>query len=223
MPWASAITCVADRKDYPASESGNYDGYFYTTVLHSDFDPEWPITTDWPSVVRGLRGSFGLSQAAFATMCGIGRATVERWEAGRMVPFGGDTLTLLTQVGPRLESAIQAGQALNLAAAVVLPHLTRPTAEYQGRDLVAFLNDGKHDHRYLGRGLLNALVASRILVPLHFEDDELDDSYFPLAARLRDPVGLPEWAPGLIDDLLAARESDRALVLELAARLGRGN
>jgi transcriptional regulator with XRE-family HTH domain len=222
MHWSVAVHADGAAQREYESHPQTYDAYFYTTVYHSDFDPEWPVSTDWSAVVRGLRGSFDASQAAFAEMCQLGRATIERWERGQMVPFRGDPLKLLTIVRPHLVTPVQAGQALNLAAAVVLPHLRKPTAEYAGRDLVAFLAAGKHDHRYLGPGLLKALVTARILIPLQVEDDELDDTYFPLAARLRDDSTLPSWAPGLIDDVMSVDESDREMLLGLARRIARG-
>jgi len=40
------------------------------------FDPDWPIVTDWPAVIRGLRGSLHSSQPEFAELFGLGRATV---------------------------------------------------------------------------------------------------------------------------------------------------
>lgn len=222
MPWSTAVHATAERVDRLSLPPDGLESYFYTTVYHSDFDPEWPISTDWPAVIRGLRGALGATQARFAEMCDIGRATVERWETGRMVPFGGNALKLLTLVSRHLITPVQAGQALNLAAAVVLPHLTRPTAEYAGLDLIAFLKSGKHDHTYLGPGLLSALVQARILLRVDIESDELEDTYFPLAARLRDDSALPEWAPRLIDDLLGVSDTDRKLVLDLATRLTRG-
>lgn len=204
-----------------AADPGTIDSYFFTTVYHSDFDPEWPIATDWPAVLRGLRGSFHMSQARFAEAFGLGRATVERWEAGKAVPFKGDALQLLTLIRSHLNTPIQAGQALNLAAAVVMPRLTKPTAEYVGRELLAVLALGKHDHAYLGPGLLDALVTARVLVPLQYADEPMDDTYRPLAARLRDQRSLPDWAGHLIDDLLTMAPGDRQLVTDLVDRLSR--
>jgi transcriptional regulator with XRE-family HTH domain len=204
-----------------AADPGTIDSYYFTTVYHSDFDPEWPIATDWQAVIRGLRGSFHMSQARFAETFGLGRATVERWETGRAVPFGGDALQLLTLIRSHLVTPIQAGQALNLAAAVVMPRLTKPTAEYVGRELLAVLTVGKHDHAYLGPGLLDALVTARVLIPLHYADEPMDDTYFPLAARLQSQKPLPGWAPQLIEDLLTMAPKDRELVTDLVARLAR--
>ncbi|UUW88652.1 helix-turn-helix domain-containing protein [Pimelobacter simplex] len=162
-----------------------------------------------------------MSQARFAEAFGLGRATVERWEAGKAVPFKGDALQLLTLIRSHLNTPIQAGQALNLAAAVVMPRLTKPTAEYVGRELLAVLALGKHDHAYLGPGLLDALVTARVLVPLQYADEPMDDTYRPLAARLRDQRSLPDWAGHLIDDLLTMAPGDRQLVTDLVDRLSR--
>ncbi|TQJ51839.1 hypothetical protein FBY26_3577 [Phycicoccus sp. SLBN-51] len=226
MPWSVASQLSArfdhERVTHPeafACDPQTFVGFFYTTVYHSDFDPDWPISTDWAAVMRGLRGSFGASQAEFAQSCEIGRATVERWEAAKTIPFRGDALQILSLIRPMLRTDLQAGQALNLAAAAVLPNLTRPTAEYSGADLAGFLRSGKHDHTYLAVGLLNALVSARILVPIHFADDALDDTYFPLAARLQKDSSLPGWASELIDNMRALRADDRRLVLSLAKRL----
>jgi transcriptional regulator with XRE-family HTH domain len=227
-PWSvathSAFRDDHERNEHPATfaaDPGTIDSYFLTTVYHSDFDPEWPIATDWPAVLRGLRGSMHMSQVSFAETFGLGRATVERWEAGKSVPFKGDARQLLTLVRSHLATPIQAGQALNIAAAIVLPRLTKPTAEYVGRELLASLTVGKHDHAYLGPGLLDALVTARVLVPLHYADEPMDDTYFPLAARLRDSTNLPDWASPLIEDLLALTREDRELVTALVGRLGR--
>jgi hypothetical protein len=102
-----------------------------------------------------------------------------------------------------------------------MPRLTKPTAEYVGRELLASLKVGKHDHAYLGPGLLDALVTARLLVPLHYADDPMDDTFFPLAARLQNQRSLPDWASQLIEDLLTMAREDRELVTDLVARLGR--
>lgn len=227
-PWSvashSAFRDDQERKTHPATfaaDPGTIDSYFFTTVYHSDFDPEWPIATDWPAVLRGLRGSFHMSQVDFAWNLGIGRATVERWESGKAVPFKGDALQLLTLIRPHMATPVQAGQALNIAAAAVVPRLTKPTAEYTGRDLLAPLKGDKHDHAYLGPGLLGALVTARVLVPLQYADEPLNDTYFPLAARLQNPGVLPDWASRLIESVSAMNPEDRELVTDLVARLKR--
>lgn len=196
-----------------------FGSFFYVATYHTNFDPDWPIVTDWPAVVRGLRGSLHVSQLDFADLCGLGRATVERWEAKRAVPFGGNALQLLTLVRDQLKTPVQAGQALNLAAAAVLPHITRPTAQYLGEEITSWLRLGKHDHSDLGRPLLQALVSARILVPIDPGDDELEDLYLPLPGRLRPPTEQPDWATGLIADLQRVSTSDRQLVVDLAHRL----
>jgi transcriptional regulator with XRE-family HTH domain len=225
-PWSIASLLSSrfdhERATHPeayTADPGTYDAFFYTTVYHSDFDPEWPITTDWPTVIRGLRGSFNVSQHDFAHMCKVGKASVERWETGRTIPLRGDALQLLSLIRPVLQTPLQAGQALNLAAAAVLPHLTKPTAEYMGTDLLKLLRSGKNDHSYLGAALISALVNARILVPLNFDDDALNDTYFPLAARRRVDHQSPDWASGLIDGMSALGSADRDLVLALVRRL----
>lgn len=221
-PWSTAIQLFNGRDGTHGRPGDRYDSYFFTTVNHSDFDPDWPIATDWPAVIRGLRGSLRLTQADFAHACDLGRATVERWESGRTTPFAGNALELLTLVRRRLETPVQAGQALNLAASVVLPHITRPTAEYSGSQIAGLLKTGKHDHTDLGPALLAALTSARILVATEPGGDELEDTYFPLAARLRGLAPLPEWAQGLIENLQHVSESDRALVIGMAQRFARG-
>ncbi|KAA1397783.1 helix-turn-helix domain-containing protein [Aeromicrobium ginsengisoli] len=216
-PW-SVLSHVANHE---ASLSPDPDegSFFFAAIYHTDFDPEWPIPTDWPAVVRGLRGSMGVSQAEFAEVCRLGRATVERWESGRSVPFRGDALTLLTLVRPNLKSPIQRGQALNLAAAAVLPQLARPTAEYLGTHVAGLLRSREHDHSDLGPGLLSALVESRILVTLDPSGNELEDSYIPLAYHRQASSDVPEWAPGLIRDVESLSSNDRRTVISLVKRL----
>jgi transcriptional regulator with XRE-family HTH domain len=200
--------------------SDKFDSYFTLTVIHSDFDPDWPITTDWPAVTRGIRGSLSLTQADFADLLGLGRATVERWESGRTVPFRGDGLQLLTMLRPHLQTPLQAGQALNVAASVVLPRITKPTAEYTGQYIANLLKSGKQDHSDLGAALLNAMETSRILVAIDPTGDELENTYFPLAARLRPQSDLPPWAVELVAILEQGTVADRRLVLDLVKRLG---
>lgn len=201
-----------------------FGSFYFTTIHHTDFDPDWPILTDWRAVVRGLRGTLHLSQQGFADLCGLGRATVERWETNRAVPFGGNALQLLTIVRPSLTTPVQAGQALNLAAAAVLPHLTRPTARYLGQEIASWLRRDKHDHRDLTHALLEALVTARILVPVGLDDDELEKRlYLPLPGQLRRPVDQPSWADGLVSDLQEATDDDRQLVIDLAHRFATGH
>lgn len=218
-PWDRASQIHNPRDGSRGRHSDSYPGWFVLTVNHADFDPEWPITTDWPTVVRGIRRALGRSQADFAQLLDVGRATVERWETGRTIPFRGQALQLLTLVRPQLTTELQAGQALNLAAAVVLPHVTRPTAEYTGAFIAGLLKEGRHDHTDLAPALLNALTDARILVAIDPGGDELKDTYFPLAARLVNPSGLPGWALKLVDLLEGAADDDRALVIALAHRL----
>jgi transcriptional regulator with XRE-family HTH domain len=217
----SARTIHLSGRGPGGSSASRFESFFITVVLFTDFDPVWPIKTNWPYAIRGLRGSMRKSQIEFAELCGLGKATVERWEAGKTLPFRGDALQLLTLVRPHLHDPVQAGQTLNLAAAAVLPHITRPTAEYTGAHIVRLLSSGKHDHTDLARPLITALVDSRILVPIDPGGDELADTYFPLAGRLHQHNDLPPWAHQLIDDLAAASDSDRAFVLDLAKRLSR--
>jgi hypothetical protein len=146
----------------------------------------------------------------------------ERWETKRAMPFRGNAIQLLTLVRDHLETPVQAGQALNLAAAAVLPHITRPTAQYLGQDITSWLKTGKHDHSDLGRAVLQALVHARILVPIDSNGDELEDTYFPLAGRLRQPTEQPDWAHGLLCDLQHVSAGDRQLVIDLAHRFATG-
>jgi transcriptional regulator with XRE-family HTH domain len=206
--------------DLPSgSFGGRLGSFFYTTVRHTEFAPEWPITPDWAAVVRGLRGSLHLSQAQFATVCGLGRATVERWESRRTVPFRGDALQLLTLVKPHLDNPVQAGQALNAAAAVVLPKLTRPTARYTGRQLVALLKRANHDHTDLGRGLIGALLEAQILVAIEADGDELENTYLLLAGQVRADMAQPPWLVEMINDVQQLPNADRQLVASIARRL----
>lgn len=215
MKWSIASNFVGDESgDSPPP----FPFYFITTVYFSDFTPAWPIATSWPYAIRGLRGSMSLSQSAFAEICQLGKATVERWESGRAVPFRGDALQLLTLVRPHLVGDIQAGQALNLAAAAVLPKLTRPTAEYAGSMMRECLKVGKHDHRDLIHALLTALTTARILVPTDRSADSLEDTYLPLVGRLHHD-DLPVWAAELVDVAASVSEADRALLMRLARRL----
>lgn len=222
-PWAIVAQLLNDRDGRNGQPHDGYGTYFFATIFHTDFAPDWPIASDWPAVIRGLRGSFGLTQAEFADLCGLGRATVERWEADKMTPFRGNALELLTLVRPHLRTPLQAGQALNLAAAAVLPHLTRPTSEYTGRDVVAPLRSGTHNHLDLGPALLNALETARILIVVEPGTDELDTVYFPLAGHLRDNSSLPAWAGSIVDDLARLSTADRKLVAILASRLAKGS
>ncbi|MCR1785922.1 helix-turn-helix domain-containing protein [Nocardioides carbamazepini] len=199
--------------------SDAFESYFYATVFHTDFAPEWPIATDWPAVVRGLRGSFALAQTDFAELCGLGRATIERWESGKVTPFRGDALQVLSLVRPHLCTPVQAGQALNLAAGAVLPHLTRPTSEYLGADVVAPLCRDGHNHSDLGPAVLSALESARILVVLDPGSDELDTTYFPLVNRPAADGHDLQWAQGILKDLAKLSNADRQLVARLARRL----
>lgn len=219
LSWSQAALLHNRRDGRCGLPSDKFDSYFTLTVIHSDFDPDWPITTDWPAVTRGIRGSLSLTQADFAELLGLGRATVERWESGRTLPFRGDGLQLLTMLRPHLHTPLQAGQALNLAASVVLPRITKPTAEYTGQYIANLLKAGKHDHSDLGAALVNAMGTSRILVAIDPTGDELENNYFPLAARLRPQGDLPPWAAELVRALELATDGDRKLVLDLAKRL----
>jgi len=219
MRWASAIHLSG--RGPGGSPAGQFESFFITVVLFTEFDPVWPIKTNWPYAIRGLRGSMRKSQIEFAEMCGLGKATVERWEVGKTLPFRGNALQLLTLVRPHLHDPIQAGQTLNLAAAAVLPNITRPTAEYTGASIASLLASGKDDHRDLARPLITALVDSRILVPIDPSEDQLAATYFPLAGRLHQHSDVPSWAHQLIVDLATACASDRSFVLDLARRLSR--
>jgi hypothetical protein len=115
---------------------------------------------------------------------------------------------------------VQAGQLLNLAAAGVLPRLTRPTAEYSGIEIASWLRSGNDDHTDLADPLLQALVAARIIIPIAASGNgALGDTYFPLAGRFRDPAPLPGWAGALITDVESLTQQDRGLVQTLARRL----
>lgn len=220
MSWNQASEMHNPKDGRRGKASDVFGSYFSLTVIHTDFDPDWPITVEWPAVIRGLRGAFGVTQVNFADLLEVGSATVERWESGITVPFRGNGLELLTRLRPHLQTPLQAGQALNVAAAVVLPHITRPTAEYAGHYIAKLLTSGEHDHSDLGPALLSAMEVSRILVAIDPTGDELENTYFPLAARLHPRADLPAWAVELVETLERTTEGDRKLVLDLARRLG---
>jgi DNA-binding XRE family transcriptional regulator len=194
------------------------DSFVYATVPHTEFDPDWPIKPDWPYIVRGLRRALEASQVAFADLCSVSRPTVERWEAGSKVPHRGDALQLLKSVKRHLRTPIQAGQALNLAAAVVLPRLTRPTARYTGRQLVGMLKNQTGDHTDLGRSLLTALLSANILLAIDPSGDDLEDTFVLLAGQASVEVDQPPWLAELAQILRNASDSDRQLVLAIARR-----
>lgn len=203
----------------PTDWTAPFGSFFYRVRYHTDFDPEWPISIDWPAVIKGVRNSLHVSQAAFAQMCQIGRATVERWEKGTMLPFKGNAHQLLDLVRGHIVTPVQAGQVLNIAAAAVLPRLTRPTAEYKGREIANWLRSDRSDHSDLAYGLLGALTHARILIAIEGEDETLEDTYFPLAGRLHQPTEQPEWVARLLRDLGGLSPGDRRLVLAMTRRL----
>lgn len=195
--------------------------FFFTSIAHTTFDPEWPIEPNWPAMVRGVRSSLGLSQAAFAERCGFGRASVERWETGQSAPLHGNALQLLSAIRPHLSGPLQAGQALNFAAAAVLPQLAQPTARYTGAQIKQMLRAGADDHTDLALNLLAALVDSHILVVVETGRDELDSLYIPLAGRLASEAHTPGWLPELREHAEVMTAKDRGLLLSLARRLAR--
>ncbi len=219
--WTSTAFLTAS---FPEGKGENpSDGLVYfKTAHHTEFAPEWPVATDWPLVIRSLRSSLGMTQASFAAAAEIGTATVERWETGRSVPFGGDALQLLSLAAPLVDEPVQRGQLLNVAAAAVLPRITRPTATYKGTEIVNWLRSGKHDHRSLGDALLHTLREARILVPVEETGNELvDDEYFPLAGNLRGAAEEPAWLPEFIRLGSRLETSDRQVIVHLMRRLGR--
>lgn len=53
------------------------------------------ISSLTPDEIRGIRESFGLSQAAFEAALGLGPKTVVRWETGKVTPSRASTLLLV--------------------------------------------------------------------------------------------------------------------------------
>ena len=51
LAWSQASIMYNARDGQHGLPTDKFGGYFYLTVNHSDFDPEWPISTDWPAVV----------------------------------------------------------------------------------------------------------------------------------------------------------------------------
>lgn len=103
-----------------------------------------------------------------------------------------------------------------------MPQITKPTAQYTGHYIDAILKSGTHDHTDLSRALLTAFVDARILVAIEPGGDELEDTYFPLAGRLRKDSNVPAWTYDLIQYLTKVSDSDRQIVTDLARRLAHG-
>lgn len=201
----------------PASALAQFE---ISTIDHTSFAAEWPITPDSSAIVAGFRRSVGLTQAAFAQAISVSRVSVERWESGKIRPFRGDSLELLTALRPLATSPLSAGQLLNAAAAVVLPVLKRPTATYSGAFISDLLSSGRRRHSDLAPALLTALIDSKILAPVADQNEgDLDAEYIALAGVVA--VGRTEHSDS--EDVLRVARSlsahDRRLWIELGERL----
>lgn len=47
-----------------------------------------PVPCYRAEYIKSIRGKIGLSQAAFSSVLGVSKKTVEAWEAGRCIPQG---------------------------------------------------------------------------------------------------------------------------------------
>jgi transcriptional regulator with XRE-family HTH domain len=195
------------------------DWFEIWTWQHSQLHLEWPIKPHLPTVLRGLRRSVGLSQAGFANALHVARVTVERWEAGTVRPFRGDLHTLLALVKPLARDQRSRGQLLGLAAAVVCPTLTRPTAIYTARQLASPLRSAWHDHRDLAPALVYALTCAEVIVALDEADESSDAQYLPVVgAGAVDRHSAP-WEHRVVGVAARLSDRDRDLWVELGARL----
>lgn len=212
---------VTVRFQNPSDVDGPLAWFWISTPLHSSFAAEWPISVDVPLALRGFRCALGLSQVKFADAVGLGRLNVERWETGKSRPFRGHTLSLLDILRHLVDGPLSAGQLLNLAAAVVCPCLTRPTAIYSAREIAAPLAEKRIDHTDLAPALLEALVSSEVLVPLDPSDDSLDARYIPLVGVSTLNRETEPWESQLHAIAQRLDPKDRSLWLALGERLGR--
>ena len=211
--------------------SARVGSFRFYTPLHTSYPAEWPIRPDIPRALKGFRAAIGFSQVKLADTMHTSRVSIERWEAGTARPFRGDTLTLLNALTTIFEAAAErgevngtlalqetAGQLLNFAAAVVCPLMTRPTATYLGRDLVAPL---KGPSEVLAHGLLNALLSGEVLANVDGSEDDLDARFMPLAGLHMTDHDTEPWEHEARALLRRLGPDDRRMVLGLARRLAR--
>jgi hypothetical protein len=204
--------------------------FWIQTPLHTSYPAEWPILPSIPRALKGFRAAIRFSQVKLADELHTSRVSIERWEAGTARPFRGDIITLLNALIPIVEALAErgelngialpeaAGQLLNFAAAVVCPLMTRPTATYIGRDIVAPLQGGS---QVLAYGVLSALTSSEVLINVDHADDEMDARFVPLAGlRMTDHATEP-WEHEARALLRRLDPDDRKTVLGLARRLAR--
>lgn len=189
-------------------------------IDHSSFAAEWPIRPDVGTAIRGFRTVLGLSQVLFAERIGVSRVSVERWESGKIRPFRGDTLELLSLLRPLTDGPLAAGQLLNVAAAVVCPNLTRPAGTYTGEQLFAMLRHRRHRHDDLGPALISMLISSEILTSVDGDNEsDPENRYIPLVGI----ETLNRSGPDPMDDVMAVARQlsppDRRLWLAVGERL----
>src|SRR5690349_12993448 len=58
--------------------------------------PSASVPPHWSTILRGLRQARGVTQDGWATLIGVGRATVQRWERGEVTPSADAAEALLT-------------------------------------------------------------------------------------------------------------------------------
>ena len=201
--------------------AGPFGTFEIWTHSHSEYDLEWPIAVSVPTALRGFRRSLGLSQKKLADALDVGRLNIERWETGVSRPYRGHTLTLMTLVKRLVVHPRSAGQFLNLAAAVVCPQMTRPTASYTTAQIRAMLRSGTDDHRYIAPALLHAFTQSEILVAVDPDDTPSNAKYISLVgARVADRRSAP-WEHRVLAVAERLGHADRDLWLTIGDRLGR--
>lgn len=200
------------------------------TPLHTSYPAEWPIRPSIPYALKGFRAAIGFSQVKLADELHASRVSIERWEAGTTRPFRGDTVTLLNALIPIVEALAErgelnrvslplaAGQLLNFAAAVVCPRMTRPTAAYIGRDIVAPLQGAS---QVLAYGVLSALTSSEVLVSTDQSNNDMDARFVPLAGLHMTDHATEPWEHEARALLRRLDPEDRQILLSLARRLAR--
>ena len=148
-----------------------------------------------------------------------GRLNVERWETGKSRPYRANLHPLLRVARPLVDPPTAAGQFFNLAAAVVLPRLTRPAGTYRRSQIRELLVNPESDNSDLTDNLLDFFVSGEILTALDPEDSSEEAAFIP---RIGVQVLDREREPWLVD-LIAAGEklsdADRKLWLAFADRL----
>jgi transcriptional regulator with XRE-family HTH domain len=182
---------------------------------------EWPITVHVPSALAGFRHALRLSQVKFAAAIGTARLNIERWESGKSRPYRGNMHPLLTDVRRLVDSPTAAGQFFNLAAAAVLPRLTRPAGTYHRSQIREFLVHREDDHSDLADNLLDLFVDSEILTAIDPDDSSEEAAFIP---RIGVQVLDREREPWVVEVIAAAErlsDIDRKLWLSLADRLAK--